>query len=127
MSSDVDTELSSLSPSERSRIYDVFSDLRRRYVVAYVSDAGRPVSREELSDALASRNASERADAVTELTRDDAAISLHHIHLPKLTAAGIVEESAEGVSLTEFGERSLSSIRDDFGTAFRDGTTGDVR
>lgn len=78
-------------------VFEALSDLRRRYVVDRLHSAGDAVTRETLSEEIAAleRDASV-ADVPPEYV-DRVRVSLHHVHLPKLASAGIVEyDRADG-------------------------------
>lgn len=71
-------EESSLSPDQA---FELLANERRRAVVAHLLDARHEVAVEDLADAL--------ADGRTP--PDRIAATLHHAHLPKLAAAGVIE------------------------------------
>ena len=68
------------------RTFDLLANEHRRAVVTYLLDTRHEVVVEELTDAL--------ADGETDETR--VATSLHHAHLPKLEAAGMIEWDCGG-------------------------------
>lgn len=61
---------------------------RRRLAVSVMADAGGLVEVDELADAVAARTA--RSDWPDEPTPDPAVV-LHHVDLPRLDAAGVVD------------------------------------
>ncbi|WP_331234507.1 DUF7344 domain-containing protein [Natronorarus salvus] len=71
-------------------IFDLLSDRRRLRLLAHLScQSGRPVDFDALVDVVAAAEPS--AD------RESLAISIAHVHLPKLEAAGLIEyDSALG-------------------------------
>ncbi|PSP78036.1 hypothetical protein BRC81_08230 [Halobacteriales archaeon QS_1_68_20] len=70
--------------------FDCLASSRRRHVLAVLRDRGT-VDRDELARAVADREADSTADAV--------AVSLYHVHLPKLADAGLVDVDDETVAL----------------------------
>lgn len=70
-----------LSDSERFR---VLADFRRRHVLDVLEDADEPCGLDGLATAIEAREV-RTADA------DDVRITLHHVHLPMLDDAGLVE------------------------------------
>ena len=74
------------SPSERHRI---LAAERRRLALDYLADRTGPVDIEELAAAIAARETDENSpddDTVRQV-----AISLHHVHLPKMAAIGVID------------------------------------
>ena len=75
------------SPSERHRI--LAAERRPRLALDYLADRTGPVDIEELAAAIAAREADENSpddDTVRQV-----AISLHHVHLPKMAEIGVVD------------------------------------
>lgn len=75
-----------LTSSERHELLEAD---RRRYVLAVLSDRREPLDLTDLAVAVA-----QREPGVAEDDPDDVqalATTLHHIHLPKLAEAGIVD------------------------------------
>ena len=90
-----------LSESERWRL---LSAERRRIVCDVLVDEGTPIQFGELAAAVAAREtAPPDPDAA-----DNVAVALHHIHLPKLTDAGIIDYDPDtrqvGTSQTDLGQ-----------------------
>lgn len=77
----------------------VLADRRRRRVVDALADLQPPVSVERLAAAVADREPGE-----TPASPDDVAVSLHHVHLPKLAAVDVVDYDPETTTVT--GERT---------------------
>jgi len=75
-------------------VFDLLADDRRRYVWEYLS--GRPGNRIPLAE-LSDRVSSYESDAGTEASpgaRHAVRVSLHHVHLPKLADASLLEYDA---------------------------------
>lgn len=107
------TESASESPAfvDRSTdsLFDVLADARRRYVLAYLHENERAANRDELADAVAAWEHG-RGSETAERSRDDASLSLHHRHLPKLERTGLTERTADGISLTERGASAMELV-----------------
>ena len=69
---------------------DILSDRRRREILSVLAESRGQLELEELAGLLTPE---EREDSVEE--DDEMRISLHHVHLPKLANAGIVEYDPE--------------------------------
>lgn len=85
-------------------VFECLANGDRRRIVGFVSDrAPEPAPIEELVTALAASSAGKARKGVTTEERQQAAVALRHVHLPKLTAAEIVECDTDGdaVSLTD--------------------------
>ncbi|QLH81788.1 DUF7344 domain-containing protein [Halosimplex pelagicum] len=79
----------------RSLVYDALADERRRRVVRLLDDADAALTIEELAERMV-----ERDDGGPDSAADEAAItrlrtSLYHVHVPKLSDAGVVRFSPE--------------------------------
>jgi DNA-binding transcriptional ArsR family regulator len=72
-----------------SETLEVFSHPCRRRALRYLSDRTEPVGLSELADGI-----TESASGTSERTADDVELVLHHVHLPKLADAGLVDYSA---------------------------------
>ena len=89
-------------PEHWERAVTVHSDERRRATVAALDSRTGPVTREEL--------AREVADADGDVSPSQArevAVQLHHIHLPKLDEAGVVEYDADAGTVRRTGEATI--------------------
>jgi len=80
----VDGVFASLASGERRRVLEV----------AMARDP-EPASTAELATALAAWRTDEPRTDVTDQAREQAAVSLHHVHLPKLTAAGLLDRVSD--------------------------------
>lgn len=75
-----------LTESERHRLLEVD---RRRYALAALSEHEGPVDLDDLAADVAARE--EGVDEDDPSVLDTMATALHHIHLPKLSDAGVVD------------------------------------
>ncbi|MFC7141316.1 hypothetical protein ACFQMA_15940 [Halosimplex aquaticum] len=98
------------TPSERDALFAILADPRRRRLldVLETRDPGARMALSELADRLAAAEGSTSGER-----RHDVAAALHHVHLPKLDDAGLVEydPTERVVEATE-----LSDGRSDPGT-----------
>lgn len=70
-------------------LFDVLSDRRRRFVLYHLGDAGGSTTRDALVDRIAAREA---ADGDGDgPNREHVVAELHHVHLPRLSDAGLIE------------------------------------
>ncbi|QLH81020.1 DUF7344 domain-containing protein [Halosimplex pelagicum] len=91
------------STAETDELFAVLSDSNRRFVLSHLAQRETPPALDPLAGALAEWN--------DDLTREDARIALHHVHLPKLGDAGLVEYD-ETVRLTDDAADSLDLVED---------------
>lgn len=92
--------------SDPDALLGVLSNSRRRFVVACLEEHATPMALADLADELATREHDAPLDRVPE---DDVVaiyMSLYHVHVPKLSDAGLVEYSQErdAVALAEDGD-----------------------
>lgn len=75
------------------RVFTVLSDERRRLILEYLLEGPSPATVSELVDHLvtAELNGHEHPDDL----RDRIAVSLHHVHLPKLADSNLVDFDPE--------------------------------
>jgi len=85
--------------AERVSVDGVFASLanpeRRRVLEFAIARAPEPTSREDLATALAAWRTDRLRTDVTDEAHQRAAVSLRHAHLPKLTAAGLLDRVAD--------------------------------
>ncbi|QPV64576.1 hypothetical protein I7X12_08170 [Halosimplex litoreum] len=89
--------------AETDELFAVLSSANRRFVLAHLSQRATPPALDPLAGALA-----EWSD---DLSHEDARIALHHVHLPKLEDAGLVEYG-ETVRLTDGDADSLDLVEE---------------
>lgn len=82
--------IAQLTESERHRL---LSAERRRLVIDVLATRGTPGELADVARAVAVRE--NEGGAVDEATVESVAISLHHVHLPKMDAAGVIGYDAE--------------------------------
>jgi hypothetical protein len=82
-------------------LYELLSSERRRLALGALIDAETPLVREELARRIAVRR---DGGTVDETAVNDVAISLGHVHLPKLVAGGLVDRTGDDrYGATELG------------------------
>lgn len=97
-------------------LFDALSSERRRHVLSYLRDADDDVAElAELVDWVVTREADRDGDQ-----REAVAISLHHVHVPKLANCGFVEYDARSNTVRYRGHPELERI-----AAFADETGSD--
>lgn len=89
------------------RVFDALTNAERRYAFYYLRDRGTATA-EELATVVSGwvQSRREQREVVTPADRKRVLVSLHHTHLPKLEAAGLVryDHDTGGVSLDATGE-----------------------
>jgi hypothetical protein len=91
----------------------------RRHVVDCLAERECPVPLESLAEAVATREAdADAGDA--RLDGDEIASPLHHTHLPKLAAAGVVEYDAEERTVLEVRRRLVVDARNALAATLND-------
>lgn len=88
-SSEAQGEQHSIAGLTESERHDLLASARRRTLLAVLADADGTVGVEELARTVADRepaDAGTRGDGAT-----DVQVALHHVHLPKLDQADLVE------------------------------------
>lgn len=76
-------------------VFDAMANERRRQVVAVLAGESTATDLSTLVDRVANRLPSDRTDPTSRPALRQLRVSLHHQHLPKLAAAGLVEYDAE--------------------------------
>jgi len=94
-------ETDATATAETDNLLAVLANADRRFVLAHLSQRETPPSLDPIAAALSTRT--------DDLTREDAQIALHHVHLPKLEDAGLVEYG-DTVELTDRAEESLALL-----------------
>jgi DNA-binding transcriptional ArsR family regulator len=71
--------------------FELLSNPRRRYALAYLSRRDQPVSMDELARHIAAWEGDDPVSDIEEEAVDRIQMTLYHNHIPKLTAAGLLE------------------------------------
>lgn len=72
-------------------LFDVLTEARRRHVLAVLTERESPTTVGEVARAVAIRESDDAPMTVSESTVHDVHVTLHHVHLPKLDDAALVE------------------------------------
>lgn len=80
-------------------IFSVLSDSRRRYALYFLRSQSGPVDCRYLANEIARLEAAGDRDAATDETVERIELQLHHKHVPKLEAAGLLAVSSRGDSV----------------------------
>lgn len=101
----------------RDLIFDILSSPRRRYVLFYLRQQGRPVDLKELSSQVAAWENDIDPEDLTSQQRKRVYVSLYQTHIPKLADAGVVDYDQETgtVQLTERASSVDEYLRADAG------------
>lgn len=93
-------------------LFDVVSNVRRRFVVACLDEYATPMALRDVADELATWEHDAPIAEVPEENVRSIYVSLYHVHVPKLAAAGIVEYSEErdAVAPREISEDIVSLV-----------------
>ncbi|ELY53804.1 hypothetical protein C491_20886 [Natronococcus amylolyticus DSM 10524] len=112
------TAPSAEAADETSATFDLLANRRRRLVLRRLAESDAPVSVDDLVDHVVlaedgseSRSVASVGDAVIG-TRRRVRLSLHHVHLPKLAEANVVDvdSGSHAVSLGENGSGLLGRL-----------------
>ena len=86
-------QVDGVDPAALDAAFRAQSDATRRHLLAYLDERGDAVAVSDIVEDLAT--ALDDGDASARAPDEEAvALSLHHVHLPKLEATGLVEVAA---------------------------------
>lgn len=71
--------------------YDLLADQRRRHVLACLADQTNSIPLDDLAKDVAGRENEAPSAEIPDDEVETISLSLHHTHLPKLAAAGVVD------------------------------------
>ncbi|WP_132058736.1 DUF7344 domain-containing protein [Halorussus amylolyticus] len=101
------------SALEVGEVLELLSERYRRHAVACLDGQPCPVPIERLTDQVAGREFQQPPNNVSMIKRTQIATALHHSHLPKLEAAGIVVYDTDNGQVTSVTiEEPLESFLD---------------
>ncbi|WP_254768792.1 DUF7344 domain-containing protein [Salinilacihabitans rarus] len=81
-------------------LLDAIAHPRRRAVLSALADRTDPLPRADLAALVAARTSGRDPDAVAPADREAVLVSLHHVHLPKLSEVGLVAVDGDRVRLS---------------------------
>lgn len=97
----------------RDQIFDILSNVRRRYVLFYLSQSGEPITLQDLSRRLASWENDIPMDEVSKQQEKRVYVSLYQTHVPKLEEAGIIDYADDGtIRLTNRASEVTAYLED---------------
>lgn len=104
---DGDLRLDVEESAQLDTIFDILSHRRRRYLLYYLTQSSNEVA--ELSQLVDAVRTFETADAATEdaPTEKSITVDLHHKHLPRLDATGVIEYDARQGTVRYDGKPAL--------------------
>ena len=102
-----DPEAATLAPvgtPSLDQVFDVLANRRRRYVLYYLRevDDGVATVQDVAEYVLGTEDELDVSDTLRSIDT-----ALHHVHLPKLEAAGIVEYDSRSETIRYWGQPSL--------------------
>lgn len=80
--------------------FALLNDQRRYYLSEILSEQDPPIDLSRLAAAVASRETGTDSGERPAETTDEIAIGLHHLHLPKLADADVIDYDAETNTVT---------------------------
>jgi len=99
-----------MGPSSLDDLFRALAASRRRAVCRYFESTGDDVADvADLVDFVVGEERGARTDDPSE-HRAEVAVGLHHVHLPRLDAAGLVEYDHRGGSVRYRGDSSAKAI-----------------
>lgn len=113
-------------PDTSITLFRALGDRQRRRILSILNERARPISEDDLAARLVAQEGGDRPDAPLGGERDPIRIDLHHGHLPKLEAAGLIEWNRNGVAPTDHWVYDESSpLTSSTGFGERDPSTND--
>lgn len=95
-----------------SKLYRVLADERRRALLPVLRQSDTPLSESRLARLVAARQIGDSPNEVATADHERVQLSLHHVHLPRLEAAGLIERADNGqVVCTEHPFWTNSDVR----------------
>lgn len=101
MSEPFDESFEASTSDELDRRFEILSDRRRRFVLLALAEENGSYTLRDLAERVVAWEEEKPHREVTEGERKRVSVSLYHVHLPKLSDAGIVE----------FTETSMVAVR----------------
>lgn len=101
-----------IEKDEASKLYRVLADERRRVLLSVLRQYDTLVSESQLVRLVAAREIGDSPNAVTTADHERIQLLLHHVHLPHLEAAGLIERADNGqIVCTEHPFWTYSDVR----------------
>ena len=101
--------------------FELLSDPRRRYALAYLSRRNQPVSIEELARHIAAWEEDDPVSDIGEKTVERIEMTLYHNHIPKLSAAGLLERGERNGGQVLESTDKVNQVEAELQTGLEDG------
>lgn len=89
------------SDNDPDELFTCLASARRRALVDALDSHQTPISDEELARQVAAREKGVSVDDLTTEAVQEVYFSLHHVHLPKLASAGVIEYDLDQNEVTQ--------------------------
>lgn len=101
--------------SRLDTVFYLLAHRRRRTAIGYLRSQDRPVDDEELVEAILRSEFAGSEPSIPQSRRQTVEIDVSHSHLPKLAAAGVVEQRDGGYAYV--GDPLVEEVLDALGSA----------
>lgn len=99
-------------PRNHSRLFHALANDHRRAVVRSLDETHTPIPRDALTTYVAKELFPERERTDFIEFRDRTLVQLHHVHLPMLAKADIIESGSNGIMLGPAFTAALTLLED---------------
>jgi DNA-binding transcriptional ArsR family regulator len=103
--------------------FELLSNPRRRYALAYLSRRGQPITAGELAEQIAAWEKDKPVSEIEDETAERIQMTLHHNHVPKLRAVGLVEQSERGDGFVLESTDKVNQVEAELSVGLEDGPT----
>lgn len=92
-------------------VFTVLSDQRRRYILDCLDEYDTPMALNDLAEEVAVREYDSPITEISVTQVKEVSISLHHVHVPRMEDAGLVEYERDDnlVALSEDGQEVIEA------------------
>ncbi|MFB6178849.1 MAG: hypothetical protein ABEI77_03885 [Halorientalis sp.] len=94
-------ETEALREPSRQDLFEILSNVRRRYVIRYLLQHDEPVDLRSLSEQVATWETGKPTPEVTAAERHRVYNALQQVHLPKMASAGVIEIERDHINPTD--------------------------
>ena len=106
-----------VNPETIDEIFQALSNATRRHLLAYLDDREEHVTSDELVEYLSATTES-RDEPASSADPNGIAVRLHHQHLPKLEASGLVEIAEKPTGRMVRGTDLLDQVATEWGSFY---------
>jgi len=103
--------------------FELLSNPRRRYALAYLSRRGQLITASELSEQIAAWEQDKPVNEIDDETAERIQMTLHHNHIPKLRAVGLVERTERGDGYVLQPTDKVNQVEAELSVGLEDGPT----